>query len=106
MPKPLTALAALLGAAIAVADGKLELTDEQATTLEDALAGHTATVNDLNAKIADKDAKIAKFEAKIDDLAKEPASNTDSVTESSKDTNPLNGLDIDKVCDALCSGLH
>ena len=106
MPKPLTALAALLGAAIAVADGKLELTDEQATTLEDALAGHTATVNDLNAKIADKDAKIAKLEAKIDDLAKEPASNTDSVTESSKDTNPLNGLDIDKVCDALCSGLH
>lgn len=105
MSKPLTAIAALLGASVAVADGKLTLTAEQADTLEAALAGHDAKVNDLNAKITEKDGKINELNAKVADLVKEPASKTDTVNESSKDTNPLNGLDIDKVCDALCEGL-
>ena len=58
MSKPLTAIAALLGASVAVADGKLTLTAEQADSLEAALAGHDAKVNDLNAKITEKDGKI------------------------------------------------
>ena len=105
MSKPLTAIAALLGASVAVADGKLTLTAEQADSLEAALAGHDAKVNDLNAKITEKDGKINELNAKVADLVKEPASKTDTVNESSKDTNPLNGLDIDKVCDALVEGL-
>lgn len=105
MSKALTAVAALLGTAVAVADGKLTLTEAQADALETAVAGHETTVNDLNAKITEKDNKINELNAKIADLVKEPASKTSDVTETSKDTNPLNGLDIDKVCDALCDGL-
>lgn len=105
MSKALTAVAALLGVAVAVADGKLTLTEEQADKLEDAIAGHDATVNDLNAKITEKDNKINELNAKIADLVKEPASKTVDVTEKSKDTNPLNGVDVNKVCDALCNGL-
>lgn len=105
MSKTLSALGALLGVAVAVSDGKLTLTDEQADKLEDAVAAHQATVDDLNAKITEKDGKIAELEAKVADLVKEPASKTNDVTEDSKDTNPLNGLDVDKVCDALVSGL-
>lgn len=105
MSKALTAVAALLGAAVAVADGKLTLTEEQADKLEAAVAGHDATVNDLNAKITEKDSKINELNAKISDLVKEPASDTADVTETSKDTSPLNGIDVDKVCDALCDGL-
>lgn len=105
MSKPLTAVAALLGVSVAVADGKLTLTEEQADKLEAAVAGHDATVQDLNAKITEKDTKINELNAKVADLVNEPASKTDEVTETSKDTNPLNGLDVDKVCDALCNGL-
>lgn len=105
MSKTLSALAALLGASVAVADGKLTLTAEQAASLEDAVAAHDATVNDLQSKITEKDNKINELNAKIADLVKEPASKTSDVTETSKDTNPLNGIDVDKVCDALCDGL-
>lgn len=105
MSKTLSALAALLGASVAVADGKLTLTAEQADSLEVAVAAHDATVNDLQSKITEKDNKINELNAKIADLVKEPASKTADVTETSKDTNPFNGLDIDKICDALCDGL-
>lgn len=105
MSKALTAVAALLGATVTVADGKLTLTEEQADALETAVAAHAATVDDLNAKITEKDNKINELNAKVADLVKEPASNTSDVIDTSKDTNPLNGLDIDKVCDALCEGL-
>lgn len=105
MSKALTAVAALVGATVAVTDGKLTLTEDQADKLEAAVAAHDATVNDLNSKITEKDNKINELNAKIADLVKEPASNTADVTETSKGTNPLNGLDIDKVCDALCEGL-
>lgn len=105
MSKELSALNELLGSAVAVADGKLTLTEEQAESIENAVAAHAATVNDLNAKINEKDDKINKLNAKIADLVNEPASKTADVNEKSKDTNPLNGIDVDKVCDALCSGI-
>lgn len=105
MSKTLTAVAAILGDTVTVADGKLSITEDQADKLEAAVAAHDATVNDLNSKITEKDNKINELNAKIADLVKEPASDTADVTETSKDTNPLNGLDIDKVCDALCKGL-
>ena len=106
MSKTLTALGALLGAGVAVADGKLTLTEQQADSLEAAVAGHDATVNDLNAKITEKDNKINELNAKIADLVKEPAADTADVHETKKETNPLAGLDINKVCDALCEGLY
>lgn len=105
MSKPLTAIAALLGVTVTVADGKLTITEEQAVSIENALSGHAAAVNGLNAKITEKDSTINQLNAKIADLVKEPASATTGVTDTSKDTNPLNGLDIDKICDALCDGL-
>lgn len=105
MPKALSALSALLDDSVAVADGKLTLTAEQADSLEDAVAAHNTTVDDLNAKITEQDNKINELNAKIADLVKEPASMTADFTEKSKDTNPLNGLDVNKVCDALCASL-
>lgn len=103
MSKALTAVAALVGANVAVADGKLTLTEDQADKLEAAVAAHDAMVNDLNSKITEKVNKITELNAKIADLVKEPASNTADVTETSKNSDPLNGLDIDKVCDAILS---
>lgn len=105
MSKVLSSVAALLGVSVAVADGKLTLTEEQADKLEASVAAHESAVNDLNAKISEKDNKINELNAKIADLMKEPGDKTDTVVESSTDENPLNGLDIDKVCDALCEGL-
>ena len=107
MAKTLTAVGSLLGAGLAVADGKLTITEEQADKLEDTLAGHEATVKDLNDKIAGKDSRIAELEQQVKDLMKEPATKTDTVTEQKKDSDasPLAGVDIDKVCNALCDGL-
>lgn len=105
MTIPLTAVAALVGPDVAVADGKLTLTEEQADKLEAAVGAHDATVNDLNTKITVLEGQITELNSKIADLVKEPASDTAGVTETSKDTHPLNGLDVDKVCDVLCEGL-
>jgi len=47
MSKTLTAVAAILGDTVTVADGKLSITEDQADKLEAAVAAHDATVNDL-----------------------------------------------------------
>ena len=103
MSKTLTALAALLGATVAVSDGKLTLTQEQADKLESAVAAHQTTVADLNAKITEKDSKINELNDKIADLVKAPADTTNDVTDTSKEEKPLNGIDVDKVAEALLS---
>ena len=103
MSKTLTALAALLGATVAVSDGKLTLTQEQADKLESAVAAHQTTVADLNAKITEKDSKINELNNKIADLVKAPADTTTDVTDTSKEEKPLNGIDVDKVAEALLS---
>lgn len=96
MSKVFTALAALLGASPAVADGSVSLTEEQADKLEAAVAAHSATVDDLNSKIAEKDGKIAELEAKVTDLAKEPGDDTGEVNQK-----PEPDVDPDKVAAAL-----
>lgn len=101
MPKVFNALAALLGVAVAVADSKVSLTEEQVETIDAKLAGHEATVADLNSKLAEKDKTISELNAKVADLVKAPAESTSTVTESSKTESPLNGLDADKVAAAL-----
>lgn len=101
MSKPLTSLCALLGATVAVTDGKLTLTAELAEKLEDAIAAHQQTVDDLNSTIADKDAKINDLNAKIADLVKAPAAVTSNVTEDSKDEKPFNGANPEKLAEAL-----
>ena len=103
MSKTLTALAALLGATVAVSDGKLTLTQEQADKLESAVAAHQTTVADLNAKITEKDSKINELNNKIADLVKAPADTTPDVIDTSKEEKPLNGIDVDKVAEALLS---
>lgn len=100
MHKPLTSLAALLGAAVAVADGKITLTSGQAESIEDALAGHDMAVAALNAKITEKDGRIAALEAKVSDLLKEPAEDTENVSEKRKDADSET-MDIDRMCDAF-----
>ncbi len=96
MSKPLTALAALLGSALVVADGSVSITEEQAGKIDDTLAAHQATVSDLNAQITQKDGKIAEREAKVADLAKEPAASTADIT-------PVTTAEVDpdKVAEAL-----
>lgn len=101
MSKALTAVAALLGATVAVADGKITLTEEQADKIEEALAAHDGAVADLNAKITEKDTKINELNAKIADLVKAPADTTNGITEISRKEKPLDGVDPDKVAEAL-----
>lgn len=101
MSKPLTTLCALLGATVAVTDGKLTLTAELAEKLEDAIAAHQQTVDDLNSTIADKDTKINDLNAKIADLVKAPAAVTSNVTEDSKNEKTFNGANPEKLAEAL-----
>lgn len=108
MPTTFTALAAIIGGTVAVTDGKVSLTQEQADKLENAVAGHNATVADLNTQIgtqakaiSDKDAKIAELNAKINDLVKTPAESTNTPHENSREEKPLNGIDTDKAVAAL-----
>lgn len=103
MAKTLAKLAALLGAAVAVADGAVTLTEEQAGKIEDKLAEHENTVADLNKKLTDKDEqitekdrKIAELENKVKDLSKEPAASTSEVQPA-----PEAEVDPDKVAEAL-----
>lgn len=103
MAKTFAKLAALLGVTVAVADGGVSLTEEQADKIEGKLAEHDSAVADLNAKIAEKDAKIAEQETKIaeldgkvKDLAKEPAEKTTEVQQK-----PEADVDPDKVAEAL-----
>lgn len=96
MAKTFAKLAALLGVSVAVADGAVSLTEEQADTIEAKLAGHESAVADLNAKIAEKDSKIAELEGKIKDLSKEPAEHTTEVQQT-----PEADVDPDKMAAAL-----
>lgn len=96
MAKTLTKLAALLGAAVAVADGSLTLTEDQADKIEGKLAEQETAFADLEAKIAEKDSKIAELEGKINDLAKEPADKTTEVQQKAEDE-----VDADKMAEAL-----
>lgn len=96
MAKTLAKLAALLGSAVAVADGVLTLSEAQAEQLEDKLAEHDSTMAEMTAKIAEKDSKISELEGKIKDLAKEPAEKTTEVKQKAEDE-----VDADKVAEAL-----
>lgn len=96
MAKSFAKLAALLGIAVAVADGTVSLTEEQADMIESKLAEHDNTVADLNQKISEKDSKIAELEGKLQDLAKEPADATSVVTEKTDAD-----VDPDKMAAAL-----
>ncbi|MBD5258457.1 MAG: Clp protease [Barnesiella sp.] len=102
MPKKFTAVGALLGTAVSVSDGKLTITEQQADTLEAAVAAHDTTVNDLNSKIAEKDSKIAELNAKIADLVKEPADDTKTINQTPGEVTQ-DSIDIDKMCDAILS---
>ncbi|MDE6317190.1 MAG: ATP-dependent Clp protease proteolytic subunit [Muribaculaceae bacterium] len=102
MPKKFTAVGALLGTAVSVSDGKLTITEQQADTLEAAVAAHDTTVNDLNSKIAEKDNKIAELNAKIADLVKEPADDTKTINQTPGEVTQ-DSIDIDKMCDAILS---
>lgn len=101
--KNLPKLAALLGAAIVMADGKFSLDEGQLGKIEDALAAHDDEVATLNDTIASKDSSINELNAKIADLVKEPASKTGTVTEESKDDKPFKDADVAKFVDALNS---
>lgn len=103
--KTFAKLAALTGAAIALADGKITLTEAQADALETALAGHDDTVADLKAKITEKDSTIDSLNSQIADLKKEPAAGTNparpSATPATEDS-----IDIDKMCDEILNNLR
>lgn len=94
MSKSFTAIAAALGADAALNEGTLTLTESQADVLEAALANNKQQVDDLTAQVADLNAKVA-------DLLKEPAATTTTVNDASKDENPLDAVDVDKVAAAL-----
>lgn len=96
MPNTFSKLAAMLGVSLAVANGAVTLSLEQANMLESKLADHDNTVADLNQKITEKDAKISELEGKIQDLSKEPAAGTSEVTEKTDAE-----VDPDRVAAAL-----
>lgn len=102
--KTFAKLAALLGATVALADGKITLTEAQADTLETALA-------DLNSKLTEKDTtieglntQIAALNTQISDLKKEPAEDTKPAKPGASAATPEN-IDIDKMCDAFLKNL-
>lgn len=96
MDKTFASISALLGDSVVLADGTVNLSEEQTDTIENALAQHDAAVAELNNKIAEKDTLIAELESKIKDLSKEPA---DVTTEVAPETTA--DVDPDKVAEAL-----
>lgn len=91
----LTALSALLGCALALADNKLSLSEEQASKIEDTLDKNSKTIETLNASVAEKDKTIAELQSSIAEkeqtiaeLRKEPASSTSDVVDTKKDDDP------------------
>lgn len=94
--KSFTAIGAALGSDVEASlnEGNLTLTEDQADALEAALANNKQQVDDLTAQVADLNAKVA-------DLLKEPAATTTTVNDASKDENPLDAVDVDKVAAAL-----
>lgn len=89
-------LAAILGAAATLADGKLTLAENQLTTLETLLANKAKELAELKAaaatdktaladaakKSASLEAKVKELEARVADLAKAPAAETTTVTQA------------------------
>lgn len=98
-------ISSLLSEDVAVTDGVLTLTKAQADRLEAAIDSLNSNIDSLSVQITEKDDIIAELNDRVADLAAEPAATTADVTEISKSSSPLNGLDLDKVCDALCSSL-
>lgn len=89
MSKSYSLLAAAIGTALAVADGKCAFAEVDLDKLEAELDKNTKALADKDKAIADKDkaisekdAKIAELEAKVKDLDKEPAAPTSGVTET------------------------
>lgn len=81
----LTALAALLGAALSMTDDKLVLTDEQATKVNDSLDEKDRTIASLTSERDTLKASLAEKEQTIADLKKEPAAPTSAVVDTKKD---------------------
>lgn len=81
----LTALAALLGAALAMTDDKLVLTDEQASKVNDSLDEKDRTIASLTAERDTLKASLAEKEQTIAELKKEPAAPTSDVVDTKKD---------------------
>lgn len=91
----LTALSALLGCALALADNKLSLSEEQASKIDENLGENKKTIDSLNSVVADKDKTIAELQSSIAEkdktiaeLKKEPASSTGDVVDEKKDDDP------------------
>lgn len=91
----LTALSALLGCSLALADNKLSISEEQASKIEETLSENKKSIDSLNSVVADKDKTIAELQASIADkdktiaeLKKEPASSTGDVVDEKKDSDP------------------
>lgn len=76
MAKTFAKIAALLGCAMAFADEKYSLTDEQAQKLEDGIAERDARIDELTSSIAEKDKTITDLNEKVTDLKQKPADDT------------------------------
>lgn len=103
MAKAFAKLAALLGCAVAIADEKITLSEQQADSIENALASHDTKVADLESQISAKDARINELEARVADLTKEPAADTNE-PEPKGDTK-LDDLNQDKIIDAILKNI-
>ncbi len=95
-------IAGILGGAVAMADTKASLSEDQLGKIEDSLSAKDAEIADLKAKVASKDTEIADLNTTVADLKKAPADETKDVkeTSASMDTDGP-GDDIDGVVAAL-----
>lgn len=91
----LSALSALLGCTLALADNKISISEEQASKIEETLSENKKSIDSLNSVVADKDKTIADLQASIADkdktiadLKKVPASSTSDVIDEKKDDDP------------------
>lgn len=106
MAKLFTKIAALVGVAVALSDDKnIILTEEQADSLENALASNETKISDLEAQVASKDSRITELEAQVTELSKEPAADTKTVVDKDDKKNDLEALNQDKLVDALMKNL-
>lgn len=84
----LASLSSLLGSSPAIADNKISISLQQAEKIESTLNDNRQSIDSLNSKIEELKASVAQKDKAIAEMKNDPASSTDNVVDTNKDSDP------------------
>lgn len=100
----LSALCALLGASLAIADDKLTLSAEQAQQVDSLLDENKKSIDSLNASVAEKDQEIAELKKSVDTLKASAEDLKASIAEKDQEIAELKKTPGDGTSDVVDPG--